>query len=147
MLHATCQSQNWQPVPIGDTPWWLGHASGDYNDQTLRCQHYNTDGQQPRGWRKERKAVVKRDRVGEFPAETMSLQRRVEKFSRSEGRTTAPHHCGYSSNVQFSRPTERAAPPHSNGDELQVNPLFTVEAFLNFVAPYNFSLCPTLPLT
>ncbi|KAK5598820.1 hypothetical protein CRENBAI_003924 [Crenichthys baileyi] len=32
-------------------------------------------------------------------------------FSRSEGRTTGPHHRGYSYNV----PTERAAPPHSYG--------------------------------
>ncbi|KAK5614965.1 hypothetical protein CRENBAI_008216 [Crenichthys baileyi] len=45
----------------------------------------------------------------EFPAETLS---RVKQFSRSEGRTTGPHHRGYSSNVQFGRPTERAAPPH-----------------------------------
>ncbi|KAK5608530.1 hypothetical protein CRENBAI_024003 [Crenichthys baileyi] len=47
-----------------------------------------------------------------FPAETLSLRRRVEQFSWSEGRTTGPHHRGYRSNVQFGRPTERAAPPH-----------------------------------
>ncbi|KAK5613714.1 hypothetical protein CRENBAI_017390 [Crenichthys baileyi] len=52
----------------------------------------------------------------EFPAETLSLRRRVEQFSWSEGRTTGPHHHGYSSNVQFGRPTERAAPPHSYGE-------------------------------
>ncbi|MEQ2285206.1 hypothetical protein AMECASPLE_029471, partial [Ameca splendens] len=51
----------------------------------------------------------------EFPAETLSLQRRVEQFSRCEGRTTGPHHHGYSNNMQFGRPTERAAPPHSYG--------------------------------
>ncbi|MED6263788.1 hypothetical protein CHARACLAT_008210 [Characodon lateralis] len=27
----------------------------------------------------------------EFPAETLSLRRRVEQFSQSEGRTTGPH--------------------------------------------------------
>ncbi|KAK5607873.1 hypothetical protein CRENBAI_009656, partial [Crenichthys baileyi] len=48
----------------------------------------------------------------EFPAETLSLQRRVEQFFRSEGRTTGPHHRGYSSNMQFSRPgrTSRFTP-------------------------------------
>ncbi|MED6253350.1 hypothetical protein ATANTOWER_027337 [Ataeniobius toweri] len=51
----------------------------------------------------------------EFPAETLSLQRRVERFSQSEGRTEVPHHRGYGSNVQFGRRTERAAPPNSYG--------------------------------
>ncbi|MEQ2289402.1 hypothetical protein AMECASPLE_032587 [Ameca splendens] len=31
-------------------------------------------------------------------------------FSRPVGRTTGPHHCGYSSNVQFSRPTRTSRP-------------------------------------
>ncbi|KAK5618975.1 hypothetical protein CRENBAI_006056 [Crenichthys baileyi] len=35
----------------------------------------------------------------EFPAETLSLRCRVEQFSRSEGRTTGPHHRGYSCDV------------------------------------------------
>ncbi|KAK5615385.1 hypothetical protein CRENBAI_002064, partial [Crenichthys baileyi] len=47
----------------------------------------------------------------EFPAETPSLRRRVERFSRSEGGTTRQRHCGCSCSVQFGRPTERAAPP------------------------------------
>ncbi|KAK5617295.1 hypothetical protein CRENBAI_008346, partial [Crenichthys baileyi] len=51
----------------------------------------------------------------EFPAETLSLRRRVEQFSRSEGWTTGPHHRGYSSNVHFGQPTERTVPPHSYG--------------------------------
>ncbi|KAK5619685.1 hypothetical protein CRENBAI_009320 [Crenichthys baileyi] len=51
----------------------------------------------------------------EFPEETLSLQRRAERFSRSEGRTTGPHHRGYSSNMQFGRPTEQATPTHSYG--------------------------------
>ncbi|KAK5603335.1 hypothetical protein CRENBAI_009774, partial [Crenichthys baileyi] len=46
----------------------------------------------------------------EFRAETLSLRRRVEQFSRSEGRTTGPHHRGYSSNVQFGR-SDRASRP------------------------------------
>ncbi|KAK5599963.1 hypothetical protein CRENBAI_012992 [Crenichthys baileyi] len=49
----------------------------------------------------------------EFPAETLSLQHQVEQFPWSAGRTTGPHHRGCSCNVQFGRPTERAAPPHS----------------------------------
>ncbi|KAK5610293.1 hypothetical protein CRENBAI_007478 [Crenichthys baileyi] len=52
----------------------------------------------------------------EFPAETLSLRRRVEQFSRSEGRTKGLHHRGYSCNVQFGWLTERAAPPNSYGD-------------------------------
>ncbi|KAK5606683.1 hypothetical protein CRENBAI_016947 [Crenichthys baileyi] len=51
----------------------------------------------------------------EFPAETLSLQCRVERFSWPEGRTMGPQHHGYSSNVQFGGPAERAAPPHSYG--------------------------------
>ncbi|KAK5616680.1 hypothetical protein CRENBAI_000512 [Crenichthys baileyi] len=47
----------------------------------------------------------------EFPAETLTLRRQVEQFPRSEGRTTGPHHRGYSSNVQFGRPTGQTAPP------------------------------------
>ncbi|MEQ2305581.1 hypothetical protein AMECASPLE_039300 [Ameca splendens] len=63
----------------------------------------------------------------------MSLRRRVEQFSRSEGRTTGPHHHGYSSNLQFGRPTpqlQRLA---------AANPLFTVDAFFDFVASDNSS--------
>ncbi|MEQ2279544.1 hypothetical protein AMECASPLE_010624 [Ameca splendens] len=37
----------------------------------------------------------------EFPAETLSLRRQVQHFSQSEGRTTGPHHRGYSSNMQL----------------------------------------------
>ncbi|MEQ2292194.1 hypothetical protein AMECASPLE_020578 [Ameca splendens] len=44
---------------------------------------------------------------------TLSLRHQVEQFSPSEGRTTGPHHHGYSCNVQFGWPTERAAPPNS----------------------------------
>ncbi|MED6280968.1 Polypeptide N-acetylgalactosaminyltransferase 18, partial [Characodon lateralis] len=56
-------------------------------------------------------------KVREFPAESLSLRRRVEQFSWSEGSTTRPHYRGYSCNVQFDRPTERATPPHSYGDK------------------------------
>ncbi|KAK5599568.1 hypothetical protein CRENBAI_019330 [Crenichthys baileyi] len=49
----------------------------------------------------------------EFPAGTLSLRRRVEQFSLSEGRITGRHPRGYSSNVRFGQPTERGAPPHS----------------------------------
>ncbi|MEQ2311038.1 hypothetical protein AMECASPLE_015494, partial [Ameca splendens] len=35
---------------------------------------------------------------------------RVEKFSLSEGRTTGPHHRGYSSNVQFNWPGRMTCP-------------------------------------
>ncbi|MED6245894.1 hypothetical protein ATANTOWER_009787 [Ataeniobius toweri] len=74
----------------------------------------------------------------EFPAETLSLRRRVEQFSRSEGRTTGPHHHGYSSNVQFGRATERAAPPPQLRRVSAVNPLFTVDVFLNFIPRTTF---------
>ncbi|KAK5604250.1 hypothetical protein CRENBAI_020523, partial [Crenichthys baileyi] len=63
----------------------------------------------------------------EFPAETLSLRRRVEKFSQSEGRTTAPHHRGYSSNVQFGRPNRTSRPTPQLRRLAAVNPLFTVE--------------------
>ncbi|MEQ2308706.1 hypothetical protein AMECASPLE_030999 [Ameca splendens] len=52
--------------------------------------------------------------AAEFPAETLSLQRRVEQFSRSEGKTTG-RITGYSCNVQLGRLTEQAAPPNSYG--------------------------------
>ncbi|KAK5612600.1 hypothetical protein CRENBAI_010856, partial [Crenichthys baileyi] len=39
----------------------------------------------------------------------------VEWSSLSQSGTMGPHHRGYSSNVEFGRPTERAAPPHSYG--------------------------------
>ncbi|MED6238455.1 hypothetical protein ATANTOWER_021806 [Ataeniobius toweri] len=75
----------------------------------------------------------------EFPAETLSLQRRVEQFSRSQGRTTGLHHRGYSCNVQFRRPTERAAPPHGYGGKLHLT-LYSLWMFSsNFVALDNFS--------
>ncbi|MEQ2317021.1 hypothetical protein AMECASPLE_038542 [Ameca splendens] len=63
----------------------------------------------------------------EFPAETLTLQRRVEQFPRSEGRTTGPHHRGYSCNVQFGRATQRATPQLRR--LAAVKPWFTVEAF------------------
>ncbi|MED6269343.1 hypothetical protein CHARACLAT_032194 [Characodon lateralis] len=62
----------------------------------------------------------------EFPAETSFLRRRVEQFYQSEGRTTGPHHHGYSSNVQFGRQNEPPLPPATR--LAAANPLFTVDA-------------------
>ncbi|KAK5608241.1 hypothetical protein CRENBAI_002078 [Crenichthys baileyi] len=74
----------------------------------------------------------------EFPAETLSLGHRVEQFSRSEGRTTGQHHRGYSSNVQFGQPDRASRPTPQLRRLAAANPLFTVEAFLNFVAWTTF---------
>ncbi|KAK5605259.1 hypothetical protein CRENBAI_017060 [Crenichthys baileyi] len=63
----------------------------------------------------------------EFPAETLSLRRRVEQFSRSEERTMGPHHHGYS-----SHPTSQLRRLAA------VNPLLTVDALFNFVALTTF---------
>ncbi|KAK5622157.1 hypothetical protein CRENBAI_009138, partial [Crenichthys baileyi] len=66
----------------------------------------------------------------EFPVETLSLRRRVEQFSQSEGRTTGPHHRGYSA----VWPADRTSRPTPQLRRLAaVNPLFTVVASSNFV--------------
>ncbi|MEQ2286125.1 hypothetical protein AMECASPLE_038907 [Ameca splendens] len=69
----------------------------------------------------------------EFPAETLSVQHRVEQFFRSEGRPKGPHHRGYSSNVQFGQPTELPTPQLRS--LAAINPLFTVEVFFNLCRP------------
>ncbi|MED6265553.1 hypothetical protein CHARACLAT_026690 [Characodon lateralis] len=62
----------------------------------------------------------------------------MEQFSRSEGRTTGPHHRGYSCNIAVW-PACRASNPTEQLRRLAgVNPVFTVTALFNFVARTTF---------
>ncbi|MEQ2280792.1 hypothetical protein AMECASPLE_023569, partial [Ameca splendens] len=65
----------------------------------------------------------------EFLAETLSLRRRVEQFSITVVTAVTCSLAG----------RQNELPPPQLRRLAAVNPLFTVEAFFNFVAPDNFS--------
>ncbi|MEQ2286840.1 hypothetical protein AMECASPLE_006511 [Ameca splendens] len=123
---------------IGETGHRCGHGlQGQVNqirdDKDMRRQEQGGDGERPAGNEKSETDTHREERETEKVSADSKVSWSTEancvpessqqrpclydakwsSFSQSEERTTGPHHCGYSSNVQFGRPTERAAPPHS----------------------------------